>query len=121
MEIDAINVDVSDKASPVPQSTKASGSRGKTKVPKLDLASGMKPAPTSPNSSSHREQMRLSTMRESEFEEDPMNVGHMATTNEHNDSATMQEAERNFRKMLEERAQDGENHRKEPDKEPIDD
>ena len=45
----------------------------------------------------------------------------MATTNEQNDSATIREAERNFRKMLEDRTADDEDHRKQPDTEPIDD
>ena len=121
LDIDAINVDVkdNDKASPEPRSTRA---KGKGMVPKLDLGKGIKQAPDTPKSSARTDtQPRLSTLRESEIEDDPMNNCQMATTNEQNDSATIREAERNFRKMLEDRTADDEDHRKQPDTEPIDD
>ena len=62
-------------------------------------------------------------MHESDYEHDPMNVGHMATTNVSHDSATVQEAEQNFKEMLAQEADDNENqqHRKQPDSAPIDD
>ena len=87
-------------------------------VPKLDLAMGSKKqAPETPRSSSHREReddIRLPTMHEEDYEHDPMNVGHMATTNVSHDSATIQEAEKNFREMLEKADDDNEenHHRK---------
>ena len=128
LDIEAINVDVREKeaASPEPRSTKA---KGKTLVPKLDLAMGAKKqAPETPRSSSRREttqeDVRLPTMHEEDYEHDPMNVGHMATTNVSHDSATKQEADKNFKEMLAQEADnDGENqqHRKEPDSAPIDD
>ena len=116
-----------DKASsPEPQSTKASGA-GKLKVPKLDLASGIKQAPETPMRSSHRrmqenEDVRLATLHESDYgDDDPMNVGRMATTNFSHDSDTVKEAEKNFRQMLERGDKDDESHRKEPDAAAIDD
>ena len=77
--------------------------------------------------SSHRrmqenEDVRLATLHESDYgDDDPMNVGRMATTNFSHDSDTVKEAEKNFRQMLERGDKDDESHRKEPDAAAIDD
>lgn len=101
---------------------------GKLKVPKLNLASGVKQAPETPKSSTRRmeenEVVRLQTLHESDYADDPMNVGHMATTNMSHDSDTVKEAEQNFKQMLDERHDDDKkygNHQKEPDQAAIDD
>ena len=106
LDIDAINVDVTEKKDMKSVKAKDNG----VKVPKLDLAMGMqKAAPATPKSSrrgKETQEIRLDTMVEADYEGDPMNVGHMATTNVSHDSGTVKEAEENFRNMLDQREED---------------
>ena len=106
LDIDAINVDVTEKKDMKLVKAKDNG----VKVPKLDLAMGMqKAAPATPKSSrrgKETQEIRLDTMVEADYEGDPMNVGHMATTNVSHDSNTVKEAEENFRNMLDQREED---------------
>ena len=93
LDIEAINVDVREKKSPLEPPLSTKGAKGKHLVPKLDLALGTaSKAPETPRSSSQRKpggsevDIRLPTMHEEDYEHDPMKVGHMATTNVSHDS-----------------------------------
>ena len=103
LDMAAINVDVNGPT--VPLSTKA----GRSKVPKLNLPGALEEGkaakPETPTGKSARENLEnmihLPTMHESDFVEDPMNLGHMTTTgNVSHDSASMRDAEQKFRDLL---------------------
>ena len=100
LDIAAINVQV-DKAG-APQSVKGKGSDPRTAVPGLNLGAALLKAKTGVETpSSRRQQIHLETLQESDYDEDDMNIGHMATTqNQSHDSDDLREAEEKFRRMM---------------------
>ena len=98
LDMAAINVDVTGPA--VPLSTK-------NKVPKLNFKGALDSGtgkPETPTGKSGRDMatIHLPTMNEeSDYIDDPMNLGHMTTTgNVSHDSASMRDAEQKFRDLL---------------------